>query len=73
MLIYLVSAIQGFSFGFGLLVAMVPAVWLIKKLPAGPDTKKTLEQNEELLRLREDQNRAIQKIAGLCDIYCSQQ
>lgn len=57
------SAVQGFSFGFGLLVAMVPAVWLIKRLPASPDVKKGILQNAELLELREIQNQSIQQIA----------
>ncbi len=69
---FFVSVVQGFSFGFGLLIAIVPAVWLIKQLPSSPDTKKGIQQNEELLRIREDQNRAIQRIAQSCEIHCGQ-
>jgi len=59
----LVAVLQGFSFGFGLLIAIVPAVWLIKQLPASPEVQKGIEQNAELLRLRERQKDLIERIA----------
>ena len=71
MSIYVTAGIQGFAFGLGILFAMFPVAYLIRLLPMNDRDKKTFDQNDELLKLRGEQNANIERIASSTELIQS--